>query len=293
MRRAVGCVADASEVFLEQAWRLLQSWRWFAGSVADAPFHVCVVGGAPEPYRRRYAALGATVHAVERFGDRHPTGNKLRFFEVAEVMAADHMLLLDCDVAVVQDPADLFASPGLTAKLADVATVSVPVFERAFAHFGLPMPPAVLETTVWNHATIPYFNSGVISLSRDAAHRLAPTWTRFNGELAGVFASFGGEAHFCEQASLSLALVATGVPYRLVGNAMNFPAHFRDQPLDTPFAQEDPVLIHYHSLVDANGRLLPSRYPRVNQRIAALNARLAQAAGAARDDAHGRERARA
>ena len=82
--------------------------------------------------------------------------------------------------------------------------------------------------------------------------------------MTAVFEELGGGAHFCEQASLSLALAATGTPFDTVGNEMNFPAHFAGLPLDSEFANTDPVIIHYHWLAHENGILFPSVYPKVN-----------------------------
>jgi hypothetical protein len=44
--------------------------------------------------------------------------------------------------------------------------------------------------------------------------------------------------------------------------------------LDSEFANVDPVIIHYHWLAHENGSLLPSVYPKVNQRIRDFNDRL-------------------
>ncbi len=283
---AVGCVADSRSPFLEQALRLLQSWRWFAGAYADAPFYVCVVDGVTDEWRQRYERLGAVVHIVPRFRDRHSTSNKLRFLEIPEAQLADRVLLLDCDTIVVQSPERLFTGEGLTAKIADVATVPLEVFAQVFDRFGLTVPTADQECTVSGEPMIPYFNSGVISLSGHAMRLLAPAWVTLNGELTASFTAFGGVAHFCEQASLSLALAVTRVPFITIGNELNFPAHFdgvnmpahvNGDILDSPLGRVDPTIIHYHWLVQPDGTLSPSIYPRVDRRIQEFNRRWLEA----------------
>lgn len=191
MKLAVGCVADTPKQYRAQALRLLRSWRWFAGRFANADFHLCLIGDVDDMHGALYGELGARVHAVDGFADRHPTSNKLRFFEIDEIMQADRILLLDCDTVVVREPSELFEGEGLTAKIVDVATVSLEVFARVFAHFGIRMPPAIHHCTVTGEAMIPYFNSGVISFSRQAALRVAPEWRRLNGELTGIFEQLG------------------------------------------------------------------------------------------------------
>jgi len=80
--------------------------------------------------------------------------------------------------------------------------------------------------------------------------------------------------YFCEQASLSLAVAATGTSFQVLDNDMNFPAHLSEEPLDSAFANTDPVIIHYHWLVDERGLLEPSPYPNVDRRIQQFNDRL-------------------
>jgi len=80
-----------------------------------------------------------------------------------------------------------------------------------------------------------------------------------------------GREGFCEQASLAMAVAAIGTRFTALDNRMNFPAHFRDRPPTSAFGQTDPVIIHYHWLVDDDGRLLGSPYPNVDRRIVIFN----------------------
>lgn len=275
-RLAVGCVADSSAKYLDQALRLLQSWRWFAGEMAAADFYVCVVEAVPPEYRDAYEALDAHVRIVQRFSAAHPPSNKLRFLELPELAGADRVVLLDCDTLVVQPPLRLFSTADLAAKMADFATVPQAVFARLFAAFELPLPPAAEHCTVSGQPTIAYFNAGVLSFSPRAMDRLVPAWLRFNRALLEQPRLLGDASHFCEQASLSLALAACQTRYEAFGNEMNFPAHCRDLPPDSGFGTTDPVIIHYHALIDRNGLLEPSPYARVDQRLRTFNARLSR-----------------
>ncbi len=278
----VGCVADNNATYLGQALRLLRSWRWFAGSYSDAPFCVCVVDEVSMESRLAFERLGARVHVVPRFAERHPTSNKIRFFSVPDLHEFDRVVLLDCDTVVVQPPHGLFGRPGLTAKIADVDTVSLELFSKLFTRFNMDMPPADHHCTVNGAPMIPYFNSGVLSFTGEAATAIFPAWDRINAEISGCFEELGGTPHFCEQASLALALAQTLQPYHLVGNELNFPAHFRELPMDSPTANADPAIIHYHFLVEVDGTLAASRYPHVNRRIQAFNQRLVAERGSAR-----------
>lgn len=275
MRLAIGCVADATPKYLDQAERLLQSWRWFAGRYADADFHVCVVGDVAPDVRARYERHGAQVHPVPRFSDRHAASNKLRFLELDAARESDRTVLLDCDTIVVQEPDALFRGEDLVAKMADVATVPTSVLLPLFAHFGIDAPPAAYRCTVSGEASVPYFNAGVLSFSRSAMAALVPEWIRCNGVLVERLDLLEGREGFCEQASLALAVAATRTRFTALDNRMNFPVHFRDRSVASPFGQTDPVIIHYHWLVDGDGFLERSPYPNVDRRIEAFNRRKA------------------
>jgi len=275
MRLAIGCVAEPTAKYLDQAERLLQSWRWFAGRYAKADFHVCVVGDVAVRDRARYERYGAHVRGVSRFSDHHAASNKLRFLELPEVADADRVVLLDCDTIVVQEPSELFDGEPLIAKMADVATVPTAVLHRILAEFGVAPPPATCRCTVSDEPTIPYFNAGVLSFSASAMKELVPEWIRYNRMLIGRIDLLAEHSGFCEQASLSVAVAATGIHFAALDNRSNFPAHFQDRPVASSFGRTDPTIIHYHWLVDEKGHLLGSPYPNVNRRIQAFNDRAA------------------
>jgi hypothetical protein len=270
----VGCVADCTPKYLGQALRLLQSWRWFAGHLASADFHICVVDEVDADYHKRYEEYGAKVHLVRRFSQCHPPSNKLQFFELAAARNSNRVLLLDCDTIVVQDPKRLIADADFVAKIADYPTTTHEVLETLFALFGVPLPARDQLCTIRSEPTIPYFNSGVLSFSREAVRDLVPEWVRINLSLVDRLELLKECSRYCEQASLSVALALTGTSFEALGNEMNFPAHITEPPLDSEFANIDPVIIHYHWLVDEFGLLDPSRYPRANRRIEQFNNRL-------------------
>ncbi|HEY7555379.1 MAG TPA: hypothetical protein VIH18_11280 [Candidatus Binatia bacterium] len=241
--------------------------------MASADFHVCIVDEIDLSYRKRYEEYGAKVHLVPRVSSRHPPSNKLRFLELPEVGDSDRVVLLDCDTIVVQEPARLISKVDFVAKIADYPTTTPDIFKSLFAAFGLSLPAADQRCTVRGESTIPYFNSGVLSFSRKAMRRLVPEWTRINSDLIEKMELLKECEYFCEQASLSLALAATVTSFELLGNDMNFHAHVKE-PLDSAFANTDPVIIHYHWLVNEVGVLEPSPYPNVNRRIQQFNDRL-------------------
>lgn len=274
MRLAIGCVAENTPKYLEQALRLVQSVRWFGGALNEAQFYVCVVDDVSLHYRMELERYGVTICVVSRFSTKHPQSNKLRFLELPDIVHYDHVLLLDCDTIVVRDPSSYLFHPGLAAKIADVPTVAMDTFHRVFSVFGVPVPEADQFCTVSGELTIPYFNAGVLAFSRQAMDTLVPRWIELNQQLIARMELLGEQSNFCEQASLSLALSAIGTPFETLGNAFNFPLHFDDAAL-APFLEDvDPFIIHYHWCTDPSGYILTNSYPAVNQRIEEFNARL-------------------
>ena len=270
----VGCVADNDPKFLDQALRLLQSWRWFGGALASADFHVCVIDSVDTRYRQMYERYGATVHVAPRFSSNHPPSNKLRFLELMKNGDVDRVVLLDCDTLIVQEPLRLLAATDFAAKIADMPTVPPDIFRTLFSEFDLALPSADQYCTVRGESIIPYFNAGVLSFSKQAMQSVVPEWIRINSLLVERMHLLEGCSNFCEQASLSLALSACRTFFTAMGNEMNFPAHFMDEPEESDFAQIDPFIIHYHWLVDSRGYLSHSPYPLVNARISQFNERL-------------------
>ena len=276
-RLIVGCVADNNRKYLDQALRLLQSWRWFGGEIANADFCVCVVDAVEGSDRHAYESYGARVHIVERYDKRHPPSNKLRFLQLPDLGSYDHVLLLDCDTIVVRDPYSLLNhlyTADFVAKIADLPTVPHEIFESLFAHFDIRLPRRNFHFTVSGQSTIPYFNAGVLAFSKHAVDVLVPEWIRLNGELLNNLDKLGTQGNFCEQASLSLALSKTNLRFHTVGNEFNFPAHLTDKYPKANLQTVDPHIIHYHSLIDDKGFLLKSNCPKVDLKISEFNERL-------------------
>jgi len=271
-RLVIGCVAENTPKYLAQALRLLQSVRWFGGSLAQADFILCVVEGVDSAYREVFESYGAAIRIVPRFSTVHPQSNKLGFLQQDDLKEYDHAVLLDCDVVVVRDPKAFFCGEGFAAKIADAATVPHAIFEKLFKFFEIPLPDPSFEATVTGERTIPYFNAGVLAFSRNMLDKFVPTWIELNRKLIENIDLLERHSNFCEQASLSLALAACRSPFSTLGNEANFPTHF-SKPNERLEAV-DPFLIHYHSEVDPSGHIKTTPYSLVNKRILQFNKRL-------------------
>ncbi|HEX3583934.1 MAG TPA: sulfotransferase, partial [Thermoanaerobaculia bacterium] len=271
-----GFVTENTPKFLGQALRLLQSIRWSGGELARSHVVVGVVEQLDPRARRSLEAYGADIRIVPRFHPRNPTANRLSMIEELWKRPEPHYLLLDSDTLVVRDPLPLLRRDVFQAKITPFPTVTHEVFERLFAHFGVPLPPRSYTTGYSGTPTIPYFNAGVISISRALAEKLVPEWRRFNTALADEPQLAAPCEKHIHQAALALALATTKIPVEAAGAELNYQVNATEFPTPRGYAEIDPVIIHYHERVDRDGRLLRVPFPKAQERIELFHRRLAE-----------------
>lgn len=271
-----GCVTDQNQKFLDQALRLVASLRWFGGSLANAPFHVCAVEGMPDTYKQRLERLGASIHPVARFDARHGPSNKLRFLEMEDLQEYDIVALLDCDTLIVQDPAPYLPHTGFSAKPADLATVTSAQFDRIYAKHNFAPPVKNCVSDITGEQMYPYFNSGVCLFTRSILASLREAWIRWDRKMIDEATLLGFPPFYADQASLALALLETGIEVTQLPPEMNFPAHFEVQRYPSKLRQIDPVIIHYHHLAYLGAGIAPLAMPRVWERAQGFNERMKQ-----------------
>lgn len=271
---AIGLLTEDTPRMLAQAVRLLRSIRWFGGGLGRARIVVCAVGSLAGDAREALEGLGAETRIVSRFHPANPTGNRHEL--LAELLDAPQrvLFLLDCDTIVVRDPLPFLNGDAFQAKIAPTPTVSDEVFDRLFAHFKLPKPARTHIARLSGTPTIPYFNAGVLAIPTALARTLAPVWRKYNLTLAEHPHLAAPCQRHMHQASLSLALVAAGVPYAEMPEALNYQINATHIAAPPGFAELDPVIIHYHHLATDDGFLLPCPYPGAQARIDVFHDRL-------------------
>jgi len=271
----VGCVTENTPKYLGQALRLLQSIRWFGGELAKSHVVVGVVEQIDPRARLSLETYGADIRIVPRFHG-NGSGNRLQIFAELLERPETHYLVLDCDTLVVRDPLPYLRRNLFQAKIEPFPTVTHDVFKRLFAHFDVPLPARTHTTGYSGTPTIPYFNGGVIAISRALADKLEPEWRRFNTSLAAephLAAPYEKHIH---QAALSLALATTNVPGEAAGAELNYQVNATEYPTPRGYAEIDPVIIHYHERVDRDGRLLRVPLAKAQERINRFHDRLAE-----------------
>jgi len=270
----VGCVTEDTPKYLGQTLRLVQSIRWFGGELARARVVVGAVESIDARARRSLEALDAEIRIVRRLDPRNGPANRLQLFAELRNGKEQNFLMLDCDTLVVRDPLPLLRRDVFQAKVAPLPTVTHEVFERLFAHFGLALPARTCTTGYTGTPTIPYFNAGVIFIPADLADRLVPEWRRYNALLAAEPELVAPCEKHLHQAALAIALAVTGIPVAEAGPELNFQLNATHLPAPPGYLDVDPIIIHYHHLVDDGGMLLPTPFPRAQERIDRFHERL-------------------
>jgi 2-polyprenyl-3-methyl-5-hydroxy-6-metoxy-1,4-benzoquinol methylase len=273
-RLLIGCVAENTPKFLSQAMRLVQSVRWFGGSIAGANIMVCIVDEADRAWVEELRRWGAFVRIVPRFSLFCLPSNKLRLLEIPELFAYDTVILMDCDTLVVQDPTPHLASACFQARIADGATVTAAAFDGLFSHYRLGLPEQRYQCTFTRQPTIWYCNTGVLVFPKNILSTIYPAWRQYTIDLVEKNHLLGVAPHFCEQASLTLAYHSAPVPFAELPVEMNYPLHRSGTNAPAEITECDPVIIHYHHLVDSSGYIEETPSPLAQKRIHAFNERL-------------------
>jgi SAM-dependent methyltransferase len=280
-RLLIGCVVENTLKYRAQALRLVESIRWFGGSISEANIMVCMVDEADEGFADELRKLGGFIRIVPRFSYLHPYPNKLRFFEIPELFAYDTIMLLDGDTVVVQDPSPYIDGRTFQARIEDGANVPHAIFERLFSIYNMMMPGKDYVSAVTGEEMIWYCNSGVLIFPVDLVHMFARTWERYTSDLVTRRDLLGNAYFFCDQIALTLAFHEAPIPFSELPLAMNFPLHKPEPKRPEKFHNCDPAVIHYHYHADEAGFLGDSPFPKTQVRIDNFNAQLRQNLNAA------------
>jgi 2-polyprenyl-3-methyl-5-hydroxy-6-metoxy-1,4-benzoquinol methylase len=217
--------------------------------------------------------LGVRVVQVAPFDPRHPFSNKLVQLGSAALEDASYVVLCDCDLAFAGSLDELLSGDLPKAKPVDTATPDAALWSRIFARFGLNPPPAdsistwSRKPTIWNNC-----NGGIYVLPHADLMRLAEPWRRWDRKLIENSIVLEGQDMFIDQVAFALACEEMSVRVEHLPPKYNTPTHLEYTPECQ--AEEEPVVLHYHSRVDGFGYLRPTTDEKVDAAISKVNARI-------------------
>jgi hypothetical protein len=180
------------------------------------------------------AVLGVRVASItNEFGPERPTANKITCMQVST--DADKIVFCDSDMLCLRDFAgdELLGAPF---SAVPAYGESFDQWDAAFGAVGLPVPPRTEPTLMSNELSVPYFNSGFVSV--DTSVRFGDAW--LDCMRAIVESESVAPSRFEDQASLALAVATLEIEYEYLDERFNYPQLHK--PVD---ARNLPYLSHY------------------------------------------------
>lgn len=265
--RLYSAVVDPSGAFPMQAARLVWSLTELAGVSRDQ-IVLSVVGCAESSVQGSLEGLGVELVQTKPYPE-NPFCNKLQQLEHLNSRDFDDVVLLDCDVLVLEEPPGSGGS--VLGKPVDLGNPPIGLLQTIFAEAGLGLETASADVdgSATARANV---NGGVYVIDRAVYLQLALAWPRWAAWCLDHLELFQGYEKHVDQVSFALAVAAEQLPFEELPRRFNVPTHLsQPEELDC-----DPAILHYHDAVDAQQFLTPvAGLSRINAAIERVNARLA------------------
>lgn len=235
-----------------KACLLAASLRHFLGPDHD------LVAAVPHPEDRWGSIPAATLATLKRYGVRavavhnpisphYPIGNKVGCLAIDTV--CKRIVFLDSDILLLRaaNLRLLYQAP-IAAVPASHLPFGIGEWDGFYRACGVRPGAGRMQTLVSGQQTLPYFNSGFLSVQRTLAPRLAEQWSDCARRLLG----HDGlprtvRERFLDQVSLPIAAQRMGYEITALGPEWNFPSW--NWAIDR---QDCPSFYHYQHL----GRLM-------------------------------------
>jgi len=266
----ISCVGENTEKFNFRVLTLFKTLKKFGGQLAEAKSVANFVRSVDPAVEAALQNIGVKVNVVEPFIQDYPYANKLRMLQMEEEY--DVLLALDCDLVVTKDFSNEISSKFIQACPPYMDPLTLEQWQSIFSHFDLKLPSERFELLGSNRKTIPYFNSGVLTIPKAYKDRLLSLWEKYIIDLLKLD-SLSNVRTFTDQIALSLALADEGLPYKSLPIEMNFPIHNIIHPKFHP-EKMDPYIIHYHNRITKNWLIRKTGYKKTNKHIRKINSYL-------------------
>lgn len=263
-------VVDSAPVFLPQTRMFLASLM--AQGVVPDQIHAHVTPGVGEEARNLLRRIGVCNHELQPFLDGKYC-NKLVQLDSLLNLDADVYILCDTDLAFAGSIEKWIDLNYLRAKPVDFEN---PPLERLTAlknRLGLDVTPRLVATscsagTTWSTNC----NGGLYIVPGKLAASLAQNWKYYATLLRECEDILENWYHHVDQIAFAMAALAIGEDLRELPLEANFPMHLEDHFRHMDF--NEPVVLHYHWLLDETGRVQLTGHPSVDNAISKVNAAL-------------------
>nr|AHN97895.1 hypothetical protein [uncultured bacterium lac146] len=272
MKAIVAAVAENRAPYARETVQLFKSLADFGGAMAGARRIAYFVDGVAPEYRGPLEALGVSIKIVPRLDPSCPHANKIHMLLDSE--PCDVLVALDTDIVVARDFSGWLGRAPFAAKPVDHNPVDPGLWPEFLGRLGVPVPAARYLTHCSAQPTLPYYNSGVLVLTRPAATRLGPAWRDAVPEVQAVLAAdprLAAHAFYVDQFALVAALGRLDMEQLALPLEMNFPTHHPVHEFFEP-GKVDPYLLHHHHRLDAQSMIPKTGLEGPDAAIARVNA---------------------
>jgi hypothetical protein len=277
------CVVDRSPVYQYQSLVWAQSLRRFGGDSTRLVVHA--VSGTDVSHLDRLRSIGVEVVEVEPFDARSPYANKLAQLGSAALAEADYVVLCDCDIAFSDDISAYVTGDAIRGKVVDVGQPNLAAWRSILQLAGM---SAALAPARASHAAedtvADNFNGGLYIIPQQAFQRLGAEWPRWDSWMLDNALKFTDRAgRYADQVSFALSVRSLGLKTDPLPTALNFPTHLPYDATDRDAIE--PLVLHYHDRIDADGRLKTTGMRGVDRAVAMVNGVIADTPRAVLEDA--------
>jgi hypothetical protein len=251
---------DDKEKYIRQAIYLVWSLTKLAGVSRDNII-LHYTGNKIDP---RLYKLDVEIVPVSPF-QGHPWCNKLQQFNNLSKIKFDELVLLDCDLAILEEPPvsdSIMAKPvnyGFNPPLA----ILIDMFEE------LNLLYEIIDADIDGKTIKGNVNGGVYTMNKNLFNNIYQTWYDLALWCLDRENMFGEYYKYIDQISFAMALAKNNVKYEKLNRKYNFSIH--------PWMKEEldclPSIIHYNWFYDDKHMLQPMRegFKNANKVIDFLN----------------------
>ncbi|QGS69234.1 hypothetical protein CV093_15635 [Oceanobacillus sp. 143] len=161
----ITCVGEDIPKFHFRILALFKTINQFGGKLAKEKLVANFVKSVDKDVKLELERIGVDVRIVQPFDSRSPHCNKIRLLEIED--ECDVLVALDCDTVVVRDFYKEIDQNFFQAKPVNNDPLTIDQWKYMFSYFELELPDQRVTTTgIKQNKTVPYFNSGVLSIPK-------------------------------------------------------------------------------------------------------------------------------
>lgn len=251
----VSCVVDSKHKYYEQCIGLINSLL-LSGTVKGYEIVVHVFEDSAECFVELLKKCGVNVFKTKRF---EATGsvfcNKLIQLKSKLLFDCEKILLMDTDIAVVENIRDTILKMTCAAKVADTPSPPIKIFRELYRRSSLSAFPCQVSSSFCKGVTVGgNCNGGVYIFSKDILRIIAPLWLKWSYWCLHNKSLLGHYIIHADQISFSFALLESGLELEYLDLDMNYPTHLKKKTY-TCMHNFKAKILHYHSNIDDDGFL--------------------------------------